>query len=216
MPAVVQPSPWATDVDADQPPSSEPVDGRRARRQRNRNAVVDAMLSLFAEGNLDPSSEQIAERSGVSPRSLFRYFGDLDDLVRTAIARQYQRLLPAAALDLSTTADLPDRVHRLVDQRLRLFDAIGMVGVVSRVRAPFQPLIARELAASRSLLRHQLEQLFAPELAALGHADSSAAIAAIDVLTSFEAMQLMASDQHLGPAQIHATLCRAVNRVLEG
>ena len=55
-------------------------DGRHARRDRNRLAVVDAMLELYVEGNLDPSSDEIAERAGLSPRSLFRYFEDLDDL----------------------------------------------------------------------------------------------------------------------------------------
>ncbi|HQZ33105.1 MAG TPA: TetR family transcriptional regulator, partial [Ilumatobacteraceae bacterium] len=69
-------------------------DGRHARRDRNRLAVVDAMLLLYAAGNLEPSSDEIAERAGLSPRSLFRYFDDLDDLVRVAISRQYERLLP--------------------------------------------------------------------------------------------------------------------------
>ena len=48
------------------------VDGRRVRRDRNRDAVVDALLTLYGEGNLEPGSAEIAERAGLSPRSLFR------------------------------------------------------------------------------------------------------------------------------------------------
>ena len=172
------------------------------------------MLSLYAQGNLDPSSDEIAERAGLSPRSLFRYFEDLDDLVRVAISRQHERLQPLAGLDVSPAGALSDRVSRLVTQRVRLFDRIGSVGIVSRVRAPFQPLIASELAISRSFLRRQLEQLFAPELARRGAAGAAAAIATIDVLTSFESLQLMRDDQQLTHQQITAALTDAITRLL--
>ena len=68
------------------------VDGRRASRDRNLNAVVDALLDLFQEGNLRPGADEIAARSGLSRRSVFRYFDALDDLARVAIARQPARV----------------------------------------------------------------------------------------------------------------------------
>ncbi len=173
------------------------------------------MLSLYESGNLDPSSDEIAERAGLSPRSLFRYFEDLDDLVRVAISRQHQRLLPTSGLDVSSAGPLSDRVLRLVVQRIGLFDRIGSVGIVSRVRAPFQPLIASELAISRSFLRRQLEQLFAPELVQRGAAGAAAAIATIDVLTSFESLHLLRDDQQLTHNQIEAALTDAITRLLE-
>ncbi len=189
-------------------------DGRHARRDRNRLAVVDAMLALYAAGNLEPSSDEIAERAGLSPRSLFRYFEDLDDLVRVAISRQHERLQPIAGLDVSSAGRLSDRVARLVEQRLRLFERIGSVGIVSRAREPFQPLIASELAITRSFLRRQLEQLFATELGTRSAEGAAGAIATIDVLTSFESLRLMRDDQQLTPAQISAALTDAVTRLL--
>jgi TetR/AcrR family transcriptional regulator of autoinduction and epiphytic fitness len=195
--------------------AKESEDGRHARRDRNRLAVVDAMLQLYASGNLDPSSDEIAEKAGLSPRSLFRYFDDLDDLVRVAIARQHERLAPMAHLDLAPDAPIATRIDRLVRQRLGLFDAIASVGIVSRVRAPFQPLIADELAISRSALRRQVEQLFAPELAARGVAGATGAVAAIDVLTSFESLQLLQHDQQLDRATIELTLTDSIARLLQ-
>lgn len=172
------------------------------------------MLSLYVAGNLDPSSDEIAGRAGLSPRSLFRYFDDLDDLVRVAISRQYERLQPVTKLDVSTTDPIAERIARLVAQRLGLFECIGSVGVVARVREPFQPVIASELAIFRSFLRHQLEQLFAPELAQLGVAGSANAIAIIDVLTSFESLRLLRDDQQLTHPQITAALTAALARLL--
>ena len=60
----------------------EVVDGRNARRVRNRQAVVDATLALLDEGHTDISVDEVVERSGVSKRSIFRYFETLDDLDR--------------------------------------------------------------------------------------------------------------------------------------
>ena len=195
-------------------PAGASEDGRHARRDRNRLAVVDAMLSLYAAGNLDPSSDEIAERAGLSPRSLFRYFDDLDDLVRVAISRQYERLQPVTKLDVSTNDPIVERIDRLVAQRLGLFERIGSVGVVSRVREPFQPVIASELAIFRTFLRHQLEQLFAPELAQLGVAGCANAVATIDVLTSFESLRLLRDDQQLTQPQITGALTEALTRLL--
>jgi hypothetical protein len=48
---------------------------------------------------------------------------------------------------------LADRIKRLVAQRLRVYDAIAPVAQVSRLRAPFQPVLAEELKTSRAFLR---------------------------------------------------------------
>ena len=41
------------------------VDGRSAIRDRNRNAVLDAVLDLFSEGNLSPGPDEVAVRAGL-------------------------------------------------------------------------------------------------------------------------------------------------------
>ena len=191
------------------------ADGRHARRERNRLAVVDAMLKLYKQGNLDPSSDQIAERAGLSPRSLFRYFDDIDDLVRVAVARHHERMSPLAELDTTSSDSLDERIRRLVAQRMRLFDAIGSVGTVARVRAPFQPLIAAELLKARKLWRLQLRQLFAPELRALGDSTAAHVVSSIDVLTSFESVQLMRDDQKLSSSAISAALVHSITALVQ-
>ena len=49
---------------------SEEVDGRHLRRERNREAVVEALLEFYREGNLQPSATEVAERAGSSARSV--------------------------------------------------------------------------------------------------------------------------------------------------
>jgi AcrR family transcriptional regulator len=173
------------------------VDGRRAWRDRNLNAVIDALLDLFLEGNLRPAADEIAARSGVSRRSVFRYFDDLDNLDRIAIERQVARVSHLIELDDVGGGPLGERIERIVTQRVRLFDTILPIARVSRLRAPFEPVVAEELARSRRFFRRQVERHFAPELAALDRADRTALLSAADVLMSFEGYEL----QRLGHAQ---------------
>ena len=62
-------------------------DGRTARRDRNREAVLDAVLELFSEDAASPAPDDVAARSGVSLRSVYRYFDDMETLIRAAMAR---------------------------------------------------------------------------------------------------------------------------------
>ena len=75
-----------TDLDA----TTETTDGRVARRQRNIDAVLDVVLEMFAEDAMFPTIEQAATRSGLSLRSLYRYFADPGELLEAAIKRSDQ------------------------------------------------------------------------------------------------------------------------------
>jgi len=189
-------------------------DGRHVRRDRNRDSVVVAMLDLFNEGNYAPSAEEIAERAGLSSRSLFRYFDDIDDLARAAIRHHIERVRPALELDVNHDAPFADRVAAFVDQRLRLFEAIGAIGLVARLRAPFQTLIAAELTVARSFLRNQIARLFTVELDAMPTDVGTSMLGTIDVIVSFEGYHLLLDDQQLTTAQIADAWTESLTRLL--
>ena len=180
---------------------------------RNREAVVEALLDLYREGNLSPNAEQIAARSGLSPRSLFRYFDDVDDLIRAAIHRQQTRAIPLVLIDATPEAPFQARVTALVEQRFRLYDAVGNAATVARLRAPFAPVLDDTLRRNREFLRSQMANLFAPELAAMEGAGATA-LAAADVVTSFESRRLLLDDQGLTPAQAKAVMAGALTALL--
>jgi AcrR family transcriptional regulator len=190
------------------------TDGRRLRRAINREAVVDALLDLYQEGNLRPGTDEIAERAGISPRSLFRYFEDTDDLAGEAVSRQLARALPLVQVDADPTAPFEDRVAALVDQRFRLFAAVGQAAHVSRLRAPFQPRLAESLADNRRFLRGQLRSLFGGELEAMGDGRAEWALASADILTTFESYQLLIDDQGFTVPGARSVVARALSVLL--
>ena len=78
---------------------------------------------------------------------------------------------------------------------------------------PFQPRLAESLAEGRRFLRGQVRTLFAAELVVHGRrAEPSAALAAADVLTSFESYQLLTGDQGLDLAEARTVLDRRPGR----
>lgn len=194
---------------------ADSVDGRRAGRDRNLNAVVDALLDLFSEGNLRPGAGEIALRSGVSRRSVFRYFDDLDSLDRIAIERQIARVSHLIELPDIGAGSLSERIERLIAQRLRLYEAIMPVARASRLRAPFEPVLAAELSRSRRLFRKQVERHFDPELQRLSRSDRSATLGAAEALTSFESYELLRLAHAHSPRQIAAVMRRGLTALLK-
>jgi hypothetical protein len=88
------------------------------------------------------------------------------------------------------------------------------VGLVARLRAPFEPVIAEQLTGIRTQLRAQIEALFSEELKALGATRGPAALAAIDSLCTFEVYHLWRGDQGLDMAEITALLTESIIALL--
>lgn len=191
-------------------------DGRRIRRDRNRDAVVQALLELFREGNLDPSSDEVAARSGVSARSIFRYFDDVADLAHAAIMRQQQDVAHLVHIDADPGDSTPTKVAALVRQRSELFEVTAMVGIAARTRGPLHPSVAAGLAEARRQLRGQVAALFAAELAALDDTTAASVLAGIDLLSSFESWQLLRRDQRLSRPDAEQRLAGALDRLIGG
>jgi TetR/AcrR family transcriptional regulator of autoinduction and epiphytic fitness len=194
--------------------STVAADGRTQRRERNRAAVVDALLELYREGDLEPSTDQIAARAGVSPRSLFRYFEDVGDLVEVAVAHQQERLAPLFAVEVDPGLPLDERLERFLATRFDLYDGMGHVARVARSLAGTQPRIDTELGRIRGHLRAQVASTFATELRARAAPARARALAAADVLASWESYDLLRRDQGLTRADATAVVAGGLRAVL--
>jgi AcrR family transcriptional regulator len=197
-------------VDAD-----DVVDGRTARRVRNREAVLDAVLDLFAEGTLEPGAAEVAERSGVSLRSVYRYFDDTDALIRSAIARNLEKLQPLFVVEDPGVGPLADRVDRMVRGRLRLYEEVAPMMRATLQQAPSNDIIRDQLALVLVRLRAQVEEMFATERRDLGDPDGDDAVAVVDVLLGFHSIEHLRLGRGFSGERTHRVLVRAVGAVLD-
>ena len=157
---------------------TNPADGRVARRQRNIDAVIDVVLEMFTEEAMFPTIEQAATRSGLSLRSLYRYFADPGELLEATIKRSDQVGRELSRLRAMGLGELEDRIEDFVTMRLRLHDGIGPVFRATAANAARLPRVRDELAKNRNAMREQFELQFAPELVRLKPSEREAVVAA--------------------------------------
>lgn len=191
------------------------ADGRLARRDRNRLAVLDAVIELFAEGVLDPTPDDVAARVGVSARSVYRYFADRDALLRAAINRNLERTLPLFLIHAIGEGDLDGRIDRFMTSRLRLYEASGASFRASRVRGTVDEVIREQVEVTRRALREQTEKHFAPELTALDARRRRARSAAVDTLTQFDALDHYRVHRGFSSSETRALLTDALRALLD-
>jgi TetR/AcrR family transcriptional regulator, regulator of autoinduction and epiphytic fitness len=165
---------------------SATTDGRTMRRDRNRTAVITALLDMIREGDLHPGAAGIAERAGVSHRSIFRYFDDLDDLVRTAIDQAFEDAGPLSTIPDQGEGTLAQRIAALVDARIALFDHVDGPMQLARMRAYSIPTIDEEIAKVAEEFRNQIREHFAIELSGRPDAERGSLVDAVLVLTSYD------------------------------
>ena len=140
-----------------------PADGRAARSHRTRLAILDAMRSLHAEGDLRPTVPRIAARAGVSLRTVWQQFADREALLIEAVKRdrEIQRSLVAR---IDPDQPLAARVEAFVAQRARVLEEMTPTWRAARVHQPFSDQLQRDRKRRNAGGRAEIEQVFAPEL----------------------------------------------------
>jgi AcrR family transcriptional regulator len=160
------------------------VDGRLARSARTRRAIIDALRSLHHDGDLRPTAPRVAERAGVSLRTVWQHFNDLESLLIEAGQRDYEIALRyVTAIDAD--APLADRLVQLVRQRGRMYEDLAPVWRAARLQEPFSPAIRRNRDRLLDSAREQLERVVGPELAALPETSRPSVFAALQVATTW-------------------------------
>ncbi|HYC55344.1 MAG TPA: TetR/AcrR family transcriptional regulator [Candidatus Binatia bacterium] len=160
------------------------LDGRRARSLKTRHAIVDATIALLESGDLKPTAASVAERAGLSVRSIFQHFTDLEDLFVAVSDRQANRVADLYA-GTEYEGDLESRLASFVSYRSRLFETVAPVRRAAILQEPFSPTVADRLAFARVLQRVDLERAFAPELAIANAQGKAWVVEALCAVSSF-------------------------------
>ncbi len=161
----------------------EPIDGRHARKDRGIRVAVETTLEIFREGGVVQSMAQLATRSGISERTLFRYFTNQDGLIDAIAKHVFPQMIEFFTM-IPPEGSLENRMKALVELRVRyarLF--IPMARTVERFSEQFST--AAELRRGRDeLFSHQLVAWLGQEAEFL----SQETICLIDSLIDFKSI----------------------------
>lgn len=184
----------------------ERIDGRTARSARTREAIIDALYDLLREGHGDTGARAIAERAGVSTRSVFQHFEDLETVYAEVAARQADAINPHLA-PIDPLVPIAERVDRLVAARDEMYSIIAPVRRAVNVHrtARTSPLVRNNLSRLHRAMREQVAATFPREVSG-----DERLLAQIDVCLSFESWDQFTSQHGLTRAAARGHLAGLV------
>jgi TetR/AcrR family transcriptional regulator of autoinduction and epiphytic fitness len=188
-------------------------DGRTVRAERTRQALVDALFGLLGEGELRPTAERIAERAGVSERSVFQHFRDRDALVEAVARQQYERVIKEVE-PVDASLPLAERLDAFVTQRARLLEQVSPVVRAGRLFEHRSDVAAGWLTSARSAAANEVERVFWRELQRAEAGERAVLLAALVSAGSWTAWEGYRVHQRLGTERARAAMRRTLAALL--
>jgi AcrR family transcriptional regulator len=186
--------------------------GENSRGRASRLRIAESMLELLREG-VQPSVADLADRAGLSERTVFHHFAERDRVLEVAAELQVARVL---SMVRPVPADLPldARIRRFARGRVRVLEDITPVrraAVLVEAGAPRLRELRDEVLAAA---RREVGVTFAPELAALAPALRPRRLAALDAATTWATWEHLRTSAGLTVPQAEAVLRDSVAALL--
>lgn len=156
------------------------VDGRRARSERSKQAIIDASLTLMAEGNLIPTAQQISDKAGLGIRSFFRHFEDMETLFAT-IDEQIRDSTEALYLGGDRDGTLDERILHAIERYGEGYEKQRNMVLSTSAQLWRSETLRKNYARYQRGLRKDLDD-WLPELKQLTRSEREA----VDAVASFE------------------------------
>lgn len=175
--------------------------------------IVQTLLDCVSEGEV-PTAKRLAERAGVSERSIFVHFRDLDDLRLAAAEAQYETVV-AMLRPVDPALPLTERIGLLVAQRELIFLAQGprLIGLLEAHRSK---ALADWIARVDADLRAQVEDVFAAELDEWSGDDRDELLGALDATAAWAFRQHLCATMGWSPQRASRTVARTLSAILGG
>jgi TetR/AcrR family transcriptional regulator, regulator of autoinduction and epiphytic fitness len=196
-----------------QPVAKGARDGRTVRAERTRQALVDALLALLDEGQLQPTAERIAERAGVSERSLFQHFADREVLYQAVAVQQYERIVPTLE-PIDVSLPLPERIAAFVDQRARLLETVTPVRRAALLLEPESEVVAGWLQSTRRQKAREVERVFRAELEEVEQSRRGVLLAALVSASAWTSWEALRAHQRLSAERSRAVMRATLSALL--
>jgi TetR/AcrR family transcriptional regulator, regulator of autoinduction and epiphytic fitness len=188
-------------------------DGRTVRAERTRRALVEALLALLNEGRLRPTAAEIAERAGVSERSVFQHFPDREALLEAVAREQYERVMPTIR-PVDASLSLAARIDEFLAQRATLYERASGVRRAALLMEPESDVVAGWLTTVRRAGAAEAERVFRREIEATPADEREPLRAALVAACAWGTFEALRFHQGLSVSRTRGALRTMVARLL--
>ena len=183
-------------------------DGRVERSAATRRKILSVVRELILEGRIDPTASEVAERAGITTRTLFRHFSDMDALHRSFIedTEDSASLVMDEPFPEGTQDQWRQLLDVVIDRRVRVYESLlplYISTIWSRYRAAVSESVQHQGVTRR---RRRLKEVLPEEI--LG---DPILFEALDGVLSIEYWISLRRDQRLSVAKA----ARVVRTVVE-
>ena len=191
-----------------------PTDGRVLRRADNREAALRSGIDLFARNKVMPTIEDVSAESGISIRSLYRYFGDASAMIVEATQLLIEETRPLATLSPMGEGPLADRIATLVGARFRAYQHVRPALRATILNIATHPELASAQDTTRQRLVLQFNLQFAPELGRLDDDERDYVVQAGSAVSNLEFIDMLVSRHQMPVDAAQLVVCRLLTQVL--
>lgn len=173
------------------------VDGRVLRGRRNREAIVDALIQLYSEGQLRPTAAMVAEQAGLSTRSVYHHFDDMKSLILEVSARS-EAEWRAATRPPAADMRLDQRLQSFAEHRFTRWSITAPVVRAGLVAENRSATVAFIMQRGRQIDRAEIASTFGAEIA--DTPDPEATLGGLDAVFDFSTWERLHATSGLSRA----------------
>lgn len=190
------------------PPPRHP-DGRKQRSERSRQAIVDAMLDIIMAGKMEPSAAEIAEKAGVSPRTVFRHFEEMDSLYSEMTERMEAEIMPIIQQPF-TGEGWRAQLDQLLERRALIYERVMPLKIAASIRRFGSDYLMLNYERFIHLERTGLEGVLPDTVRR-----DATLFSAVEMCAGFQTWRRLRQDQGLSTDQAAAVVRLAISRLVD-
>ena len=170
-------------------------DGRFARSQKTKDAIVKALLKLLRNTPF-PTAEQVAKESKIGLRTVYRQFNDMESIYLSLHEECMHSLGQMFDSDVDLDESFKERVNFAISERLTIYEEYETLFIATISNSARLPTLVNQVAESYQIMRERFIEIV-PEIKNLSTIKSDLLFTRITFPPWFSLRKLLKHDQKI-------------------
>ena len=170
-------------------------DGRFARSQKTKDAIVKALLKLLKNTPF-PTAEQVAKESKIGLRTVYRQFKDMESIYLSLHEECMHSLSLMFNSDVDLDRSFEERVSFAIHERFAIYDEYETLFIATISNSARLPTLVNQVAESYQIMRQRFIKIV-PEIKNLSTIKSDLLFTRILFPSWFSLRKVLKHDQKI-------------------